>query len=64
VYGIGFPPFRGGPFRYLDTLGIPTVIRALEVLDGRFSPRFRPAGILREMAASGSGFYPDRGKPR
>jgi 3-hydroxyacyl-CoA dehydrogenase/enoyl-CoA hydratase/3-hydroxybutyryl-CoA epimerase len=64
VYGIGFPPFRGGPFRYLDTLGIPTVIRALEVLDGRFSPRFRPAAILREMASSGSHFYPDREKPR
>ena len=64
VYGIGFPPFRGGPFRYLDTLGIPTVIRALEVLDGRFAPRFRPAGILREMAASGSHFYPDRERPR
>jgi 3-hydroxyacyl-CoA dehydrogenase/enoyl-CoA hydratase/3-hydroxybutyryl-CoA epimerase len=64
VYGIGFPPFRGGPFRYLDTLGIPTVIRALEVLDGRFSPRFRPAGILREMASSGTRFHPDREKPR
>jgi 3-hydroxyacyl-CoA dehydrogenase/enoyl-CoA hydratase/3-hydroxybutyryl-CoA epimerase len=64
VYGIGFPPFRGGPFRYLDTLGIPTVIRALEVLDGRFSPRFRPASILREMASSGSHFYQDREKPR
>jgi 3-hydroxyacyl-CoA dehydrogenase/enoyl-CoA hydratase/3-hydroxybutyryl-CoA epimerase len=64
VYGIGFPPFRGGPFRYLDTLGIPTVIRALEVLDGRFSPRFRPAGILREMASAGSRFYPDRERPR
>jgi len=64
VFGIGFPPFRGGPFRYLDTLGIPTVIRALEVLDGRFSPRFRPAQILREMAASGAHFYPDREKPR
>jgi 3-hydroxyacyl-CoA dehydrogenase/enoyl-CoA hydratase/3-hydroxybutyryl-CoA epimerase len=64
VYGIGFPPFRGGPFRYLDTLGIPTVNRALEVLDGRFSPRFRPAAILQEMASSGSHFYPDREKPR
>ncbi|MEO6211644.1 MAG: fatty acid oxidation complex subunit alpha FadJ [Gemmatimonadaceae bacterium] len=63
VFGIGFPPFRGGPFRYLDTLGIPTVIRALEVLDGRFSPRFRPARILREMAASGAHFYPEREKP-
>lgn len=64
VYGIGFPPFRGGPFRYLDTLGIPTVIRALEVLNGRFSPRFGPAGILRDMAASGTHFYPDRERPR
>ncbi|MDQ2931575.1 MAG: fatty acid oxidation complex subunit alpha FadJ [Gemmatimonadota bacterium] len=63
VFGIGFPPFRGGPFRYLDTLGIPTVIRALEVLDGRFSPRFHPAQILREMAASGAHFYPEREKP-
>jgi hypothetical protein len=34
------------------------------VLDGRFSPRFRPAGILREMASSGTRFYPDREKPR
>ncbi|MBK5189039.1 MAG: fatty acid oxidation complex subunit alpha FadJ, partial [Gemmatimonadaceae bacterium] len=64
VYGIGFPPFRGGPFRYLDTLGIPTVIRALEVLDGRFTSRFRPAAILREMAASGTHFYPERERPR
>jgi 3-hydroxyacyl-CoA dehydrogenase/enoyl-CoA hydratase/3-hydroxybutyryl-CoA epimerase len=64
VFGIGFPPFRGGPFRYLDTLGIPTVIRALEVLDGRFSPRFGPARLLREMAASGAHFYPEREKPR
>jgi 3-hydroxyacyl-CoA dehydrogenase / enoyl-CoA hydratase / 3-hydroxybutyryl-CoA epimerase len=65
VYGIGFPPFRGGPFRYLDTLGVATVVRALEVLDGRFSPRFRPAARLKEMAASGVRFYQDRsGKSR
>ncbi len=64
VFGIGFPPFRGGPFRYLDTLGIPTVIRALEVLDGRFSPRFRPAYLLRQMASSGARFYSDRERPR
>ena len=63
VFGIGFPPFRGGPFRYLDTLGIPTVIRALEVLNGRFSPRFRPARMLREMAAFGGAFLPGSRAP-
>ncbi len=60
VFGIGFPPFRGGPFRYLDTLGVATVVRALEMLEGRFSPRFRPAPLLKDMAASGARFYPDR----
>jgi len=26
VYGLGFPPFRGGAFRYLDTLGNSNVV--------------------------------------
>ncbi|KAA8667185.1 multifunctional fatty acid oxidation complex subunit alpha [Pantoea dispersa] len=26
VYGLGFPPFRGGAFRYMDTLGISNVV--------------------------------------
>ncbi|MDF7660961.1 fatty acid oxidation complex subunit alpha FadB [Erwiniaceae bacterium L1_54_6] len=26
VYGLGFPPFRGGAFRYMDTLGNSTVV--------------------------------------
>ena len=60
VFGIGFPPFRGGPFRYLDTLGAGTVVRALEALDARFPGRFTPAESLRALAATGARFHPDR----
>jgi len=30
VYGIGFPPFRGGVFRWLDTIGLDTVLSHAE----------------------------------
>ncbi|HMI56319.1 MAG TPA: fatty acid oxidation complex subunit alpha FadJ, partial [Gemmatimonadaceae bacterium] len=36
VFGIGFPPFRGGPFRYMDSLGIQIVVQRLEDLNARF----------------------------
>ena len=63
VFGIGFPPFRGGPFRYMDTLGIAEVVRRLEVLNARFAGRYEPAGILVRMAQGGERFYPAAGKP-
>ncbi|MCA0374730.1 MAG: fatty acid oxidation complex subunit alpha FadJ [Gemmatimonadetes bacterium] len=58
VYGIGFPPFRGGPFRTIDALGAATLVRELETLDTRFPGRFTPAALLREHAAGGTHFHP------
>ena len=58
VFGIGFPPFRGGPFRFLDALGAATVVRQLEELDARFPGRYEPAALLRAQAASGARFHP------
>lgn len=46
VFGIGFPPFRGGPFRYIDSVGAGRIVEQLEDLNARFSARFRPAEIL------------------
>jgi 3-hydroxyacyl-CoA dehydrogenase / enoyl-CoA hydratase / 3-hydroxybutyryl-CoA epimerase len=63
VFGIGFPPFRGGPFRYVDTVGAAEVVRQLEELNARFAPRYQPAEILVRMARSGERFYPAEGKP-
>jgi 3-hydroxyacyl-CoA dehydrogenase/enoyl-CoA hydratase/3-hydroxybutyryl-CoA epimerase len=63
VFGIGFPPFRGGPFRYVDSVGVGTIVEQLEALDIRFPGRFTPAGVLVEQARSHGRFYPAVGHP-
>src|SRR5438045_2594729 len=59
VFGIGFPPFRGGPFRYMDSLGIQIVVQRLEDLNARFPGRFEPSELLLAMARRKQVFYPD-----
>ena len=63
VFGVGFPPFRGGPFRYVDTVGVATIARQLQELNARHPPRFEPAELLLEMAPTGKTFYPTEGRP-
>ena len=57
VFGIGFPPFRGGPFRYMDAVGADEIVRRLEELHDRFRPRFEPSPLLLAMARSGARFH-------
>jgi 3-hydroxyacyl-CoA dehydrogenase/enoyl-CoA hydratase/3-hydroxybutyryl-CoA epimerase len=59
VFGFGFPPFRGGPFRYMDTVGVTEIVRQLEELNGRFPGRFEPAELLVSMARRHERFYPE-----
>ena len=54
IFGLGFPPFRGGPFRYVDALGAAEVLRRIEGYEQRFGERFAPAPLLVEMARTGS----------
>jgi 3-hydroxyacyl-CoA dehydrogenase/enoyl-CoA hydratase/3-hydroxybutyryl-CoA epimerase len=58
VFGIGFPPFRGGPFRYMDSVGIDQLLQQLDDMDVRYPGRFEAAPILLQMARSNSRFYP------
>ncbi len=58
VFGIGFPPFLGGPFRYIDTLGADVVVRQLEEIEARHPGRFKPARLLVNHADSGRPFHP------
>lgn len=57
VLGTGFAPFRGGPLRLADSWGSAQVTAALDRLEASCGPRFRPCGLLREMAATERRFY-------
>ncbi len=59
VFGLGFPPFRGGPFRFIDTLGAGEVVKRLRHYSRVHGARFQPAPLLAEMAGEGRHFYPD-----
>jgi 3-hydroxyacyl-CoA dehydrogenase / enoyl-CoA hydratase / 3-hydroxybutyryl-CoA epimerase len=57
IFGIGFPPFRGGPFRYADAVGTDTIVKNLEALAAKYTARFKPAQILVDYAKLGKKFY-------
>ena len=57
VFGLGFPPFLGGPFWYTDAIGAPVLLERLEGLERHFGPRFAPATLLREQAEQNRRFY-------
>jgi fatty acid oxidation complex alpha subunit len=57
VFGLGFPPMKGGPFRYLDSAGASFVVGSLERLSQQHGQRFTPAQILVDAARSGRRFH-------
>ncbi|MSQ83265.1 MAG: fatty acid oxidation complex subunit alpha FadJ [Myxococcales bacterium] len=57
VMGIGFPPFEGGPFRYVDRFGARTIVDRLRKLEGKFGKRFAPCTLLVDLAANNGKFY-------
>jgi 3-hydroxyacyl-CoA dehydrogenase/enoyl-CoA hydratase/3-hydroxybutyryl-CoA epimerase len=59
VLGIGFPPFRGGPFWYVDQTGAAAVLERMRALEAKHGSRFAPAALLVERAASGERFFPE-----
>jgi 3-hydroxyacyl-CoA dehydrogenase/enoyl-CoA hydratase/3-hydroxybutyryl-CoA epimerase len=58
IMGTGWAPFRGGPLRFADSLGITTVVSRLKNLQARIGERFAPCALLSEMAEKGGNFYP------
>ena len=57
IFGLGFPPFRGGPFRYVDSVGAAEVLRRVEGYHERFGARWEPAPVLVEMAKENKKFH-------
>lgn len=57
VFGLGFPPFRGGPFRWADALGAKALLERMERLRARHGERFAPAPLLVEHGRSETPFH-------
>jgi 3-hydroxyacyl-CoA dehydrogenase/enoyl-CoA hydratase/3-hydroxybutyryl-CoA epimerase len=57
IMGTGWAPFRGGPLRFADHLGLQTVVSRLNNLRDRIGAYFEPSSLLIEKATSGGSFY-------
>jgi len=57
VFGLGFPPFSGGPFRYIDTMGASTFVDHMRRFEQSYGVAFTPCQMLIDMAKSGKKFY-------
>lgn len=57
VFGLGFPPFLGGPFRWADAVGTKALLEKVQRLEGRFGARFQPAPLLVEHGKAGRPFH-------
>jgi 3-hydroxyacyl-CoA dehydrogenase/enoyl-CoA hydratase/3-hydroxybutyryl-CoA epimerase len=57
VFGLGFPPFRGGPFRWADEVGPRALLEKVEALRARHRQRFEPAPLLVEHGRSNRPFH-------
>jgi 3-hydroxyacyl-CoA dehydrogenase / enoyl-CoA hydratase / 3-hydroxybutyryl-CoA epimerase len=60
IMGTGWAPFRGGPLRFADHLGIATVVSRLNNLRDRVALHFTPCPLLSDMANRGASFYPPK----
>ncbi|MFO1329186.1 MAG: 3-hydroxyacyl-CoA dehydrogenase NAD-binding domain-containing protein [Rubrivivax sp.] len=56
--GYGFPAHRGGPMLYADTVGLPSVVRALRrfAAEPGADPSWQPAPLLVQLADEGKTF--------
>jgi 3-hydroxyacyl-CoA dehydrogenase len=56
IYGYGFPPYRGGPMWYADTVGLKRVYERVRQFEREHGAMWKPAGLLQRLAESGRTF--------
>jgi 3-hydroxyacyl-CoA dehydrogenase/enoyl-CoA hydratase/3-hydroxybutyryl-CoA epimerase/3-hydroxyacyl-CoA dehydrogenase/enoyl-CoA hydratase/3-hydroxybutyryl-CoA epimerase/enoyl-CoA isomerase len=56
IFGVGFPPYKGGLLFWADTLGAAKIVELLKPLEG-LGERAKPTPMLLEMAKTGKKFY-------
>ncbi|WP_151702559.1 fatty acid oxidation complex subunit alpha FadB [Nitrincola alkalilacustris] len=56
IYGIGFPPFRGGALHYLDQMGLKAFCDLAESF-AELGPLYQPTERMKQMAANGETYF-------
>jgi len=57
VFGIGFPPYLGGPFKHLDLVGSEMYVEKAQNFSKKFGKHFEPCKMLVEHSQKKSKFY-------
>lgn len=57
VFGLGFPPMKGGPFRFMDTFGADKFVDIMRRYEEQYGAAFTPCQLLLDQAKSGNKFY-------
>ncbi len=59
MFGLGFPPMKGGPFKYVDTYGADKIVDKMKEYEQIFGSPFTPCDLLVQHAKDKSKkFYP------
>ena len=56
ILGLGFPPFLGGAFRYIDQMGLSTFVEMCQKYES-LGPLYAPTPGLIEKAKQGETYY-------
>jgi 3-hydroxyacyl-CoA dehydrogenase/enoyl-CoA hydratase/3-hydroxybutyryl-CoA epimerase/enoyl-CoA isomerase len=56
LYGLGFPPFRGGIFRYIETMGLQNFVDLADKY-ADLGPIYQVSDGVREMARNGKSYF-------